>query len=102
MEIIAIPIILILVIWCVIECTKERRPQGRKIERDKNPNLSTNDWGCKGLVSSRVLGSSTTRAFNNPDCPNGEPKIGFNSTCHEKNFALKEINKQNKKLILVQ
>ena len=44
MEIIAIPIILILLIWWVVECTKESRPQGTKIERDKNPNLSTNDW----------------------------------------------------------
>jgi len=59
---------------------------------------NTGNWGCKGLISSRILGSSTTRAFNNPDCPNGEPKIGFNSTCHEKDFALKEINKPKKEI----
>ena len=44
MEIFTILGILIVVIWWVIECTKQSRPQGTKIERDKNPNLSTNDW----------------------------------------------------------
>ena len=44
MEIFIILRILIVVNWWVIECTKESRPQGTKIERDKNPNLSTNDW----------------------------------------------------------
>ena len=65
----------------------------------------TGNWGCKGLNSSKYLGSSTTRAFNNPDCPDREPKVGFNSTCHEENYekekSKKLKNKGDKKSIKI-
>ena len=44
MEIFTILFLLIITTLWLIECTRENRPQGTKIERDKNPNLSTNDW----------------------------------------------------------
>jgi len=42
-------------------------------------------WGCKwsfwhGAGVLRLTGG-VTRASNSSDCPQGEPKIGFNSTC---------------------
>ena len=40
-------------------------------------------WGCKkwGLTSGELRLGSNTRASVNPSCPEGEPKIGYNSTC---------------------
>ena len=42
-------------------------------------------WGCKahwwyGAGELRLTGA-VTRTTNNPDCPPGEPRIGFNNTC---------------------
>ncbi len=43
-------------------------------------------WGCKydpwvyGAGGLRLSGA-VTRTTNNPNCPSGEPKIGFNNTC---------------------
>ena len=57
----------------------------------------TGNWGFKGLNSSKYLGSSTTRAFNSPDYPDREPKVGFNSTCYEENYEKEKSNKLKNK-----
>ena len=51
-----------------------------KIDRDGN-----DVWGCKynwiyGAGELRLTGA-VTRTSNNPDCPEGEPELGFNNTC---------------------
>ena len=51
-----------------------------KIDKDGN-----DVWGCKynwiyGAGELRLTGA-VTRTTNNPDCPEGEPELGFNSTC---------------------
>ena len=36
------------------------------------------------------FGEQTIRAFNDPNCPSGEPTIGWNSTCSEAVGKLKD------------
>lgn len=53
-------------------------------------------WKCKyhwfhGAGELR-LGSATLRAGNNPECPPGEPQIGWNNTCETSG---KELNLSN-------
>ena len=51
-----------------------------KVDKDGN-----DVWGCKynwiyGAGELRLTGA-VTRTTNNSDCPDGEPELGFNSTC---------------------
>lgn len=52
----------------------DQRVAGRKDTKGRDI------WGCKWGGELRVLGA-VVRASNNPECPEGQPKLGFNSTC---------------------
>ena len=68
---------------------------------EKNyPILKKYSWrdSCPRAYPFVTYGDATTRAFNDTDWPSKEPGVGFNSTCHEKDFALKEINKQKNEI----
>ena len=59
-----------------------------------DPILKKYGWrdNCPRAYPLVTYGDATTRAFNDPKCPSREPGVGFNSTCHEEEFALKEKN----------
>ena len=65
-----------------------------------DPILKKYGWrdSCPRAYPLVTYGDATTRAFNDPNCPSKEPGVGFNSTCHEKDFSLKEINKPKKEI----
>ena len=65
-----------------------------------DPILKKYGWrdSCPRSYPLVTYGDATTRAFNDPDCPSKEPGVGFNSTCHERDFSLKEINKPKKEI----
>ena len=56
-------------------------------------------WVCKRVMlwnGTLNLGENTVRTSNNPNCPAGEPKIGFNNTCDtqtEVKFSKEEIKR---------
>ena len=48
-----------------------------------DPLLRNKNWVCKGFSPLARFGYSTTRAFNDPNCPVREPSPGWKSTCDE-------------------
>ncbi len=67
-----------------VTCFYPRRLGGG--ERGHDPIVAGKPgWGCKGMGLFSYAGvlrlGETARATNDPSCPAGEPKIGYNSTC---------------------
>ena len=64
-----------------------------------DPVLANKNWKCHRGLTVYLLrwGDSTVRASQVPECPAGPIEAGFNSTCEQREFAIKR--EQEKKLI---
>ena len=59
-----------------------------------DPMLKDKNWKCPYTLPRIMFTDSTTRAFNDPSCPKGEPGKGWTSTCTQ---AAGPITKKEKK-----
>jgi len=55
----------------------------------KKTSYGSDRWSCETKFiyrGSLRFSESETRAYNNPNCPLGEPEVGYNSTCDTMSF----------------